>query len=105
MSIAIVFFSGCDIINFEFTLNFIIRPFFYMTKNSKQTFNFKMKRDFKMKKAFFIIFKGISVAKKKNCLRSENAPLIHSGQGLCKNIHSICKLSVRVNDRSLIAVY
>ena len=65
MSIAIAFFLGCDVISFEFTFNFLIRPFFYMTKNSKQKFNFKMKRDFKMKKAFFIIFEGISVAKKK----------------------------------------
>ena len=92
MGIAIVFFLGCDVINFEFTLNFLIRPFFYKTKKSKQKFNFKLKRDFKMEK-------------KKNCLRSENAPLIHSGQGLCKNIHSICKVSFRVNEWSLIAVY
>ena len=91
MGITIAFFLGCDVINFEFTLNFLIRPLFYKTKKSKQKFNFKLKRDFKMKK--------------KNCLRSENAPLIHSGQGLCKNIHSICKVSVRVNDWSLIAVY
>ena len=50
MGIAIVFFLGCDVINFEFTLNFLIRPFFYKTKKSKQKFNFKLKRDFKMEK-------------------------------------------------------
>ena len=32
-----------------------------------------MKRAFKMKQAFFIIFKGLSVAK--NCVRLESAPL------------------------------
>ena len=50
MGIAIVFFLGCDVINFEFTLNFLIRPFFYKTKKSKKKFNFKLKRDFKMEK-------------------------------------------------------
>ena len=87
MGIAIVFFLGCDVINFEFTLNFLIRPFFKKKKKSKKKIKLKLKKNIKKKKK-----------KKKNCLRSENAPLIHSGQGLCKNIHSICKVSVRVND-------
>ena len=49
-----------------------------MTKNSRQKFNYhenKGERAFKVKqKAFFIIFKVLSIAK--NCLRPENAPLI-----------------------------
>ena len=50
MGIAIVFFLACDVINFEFTLNFLIRPFFYKTKKKKKKINFKLKRNFKMKK-------------------------------------------------------
>ena len=36
--IAIVYFSGCDAINFEINLIFLIKLFFYMTKNSTQKF-------------------------------------------------------------------
>ena len=38
MCIAIVCFLGCDIINFEINLIFLIKPFLYMTKRA-----FKMK--------------------------------------------------------------
>ena len=38
--IVIVCFSGCDAINFEINLIFPIRPFFYITKNSRQTFKY-----------------------------------------------------------------
>ena len=42
-----------------------------------------MKRAFELKqKAFFIIFKGLSIAK--NCLRPESVPLIESGRYLIK---------------------
>ena len=46
-------------------------------KNQDKKLNIlRMKRAFEVKwKAFFIIFKGLSVAK--NCLRPENAPLSH----------------------------
>ena len=51
-----------------FILFFLIKPLFYMTKISKQTFNiFWTKRAFKVKNAFFIIFKRLWVTK--NCLR------------------------------------
>ena len=33
--IAIVCFPGCDVINFEIDLVFLIKPFFFMTKKSK----------------------------------------------------------------------
>ena len=43
MCITIVCFPGCDVCflgyNFEVNLIFLIKPFFYMTKNSWQTFN------------------------------------------------------------------
>ena len=47
-----------------------------MTKSQDKNLNIlRTKRTFKVKqKAFFIIFKGLSVAK--NCLRPESAPLI-----------------------------
>ena len=65
MCIAIVCFSGCDVINFEINLIFLIKPFFYMTKKSRQTFKYLAhKKAFKVKeKAFFIIFIGPSDAK------------------------------------------
>ena len=47
---------GCDIINFEINLIFLIKPSFYITRKST--------RDFKViKRALFIIFKGLSVTK------------------------------------------
>ena len=73
--IAIVCFPGCDVINFEISLIFLIKPFFYMTKYSRQNLNIlKTKKAFQVKKAFFIIFKGKSFAK--NYLRPYSAPLI-----------------------------
>ena len=39
IGIAIVYFPGCDVINFEINLIFLIKPFFYMTKKSRQKFN------------------------------------------------------------------
>ena len=70
MCIEIVCFPGCDAINFEINLNFLIKSFFYMTKKLRQ------------------IFKNVSRAKRafnfhqyqrafscQNCLRLESVPL------------------------------
>ena len=38
MCIAIVYFSGCDVKHFEIALIFLIKPFFSMTKKSRQKF-------------------------------------------------------------------
>ena len=38
MCIEIVCFPGCDAINFEINLNFLIKSFFYMTKKLRQIF-------------------------------------------------------------------
>ena len=38
--IAIACFSGCDVINFEINLIFLIKSFFYMTKKSRQIFKY-----------------------------------------------------------------
>ena len=40
MCIAIVFSPGCDVIKFEINLIFLIKPFFYKTKNSRQKFKY-----------------------------------------------------------------
>ena len=40
MCIAIVCFPGCDIIGFEINLIFLIKPFLYMTKKSRQKFKY-----------------------------------------------------------------
>ena len=36
MCIAVVYFPGCDVKNFEINLMFLIKPFFYMTEKSRQ---------------------------------------------------------------------
>ena len=59
----------------EINVIFLIRPSLYMNKKAKtKTYILKTKRAFEVKyKAFFIIFKGLSVPK--NYLRPESAPL------------------------------
>ena len=54
---------------------FLIKPFRYMTKKTRQKLKYlKNEKSFRdEKKAFFIIFKELSVAK--NCLRPESVPL------------------------------
>ena len=74
MYITIVYFPGCDVINFGNNLIFLIKPFFYMTKKLRQNLNiFSTKRAFNV--IFFIIFRGLSVSK--YCLRPEGVPLTH----------------------------
>ena len=59
---------------FEINFTFLIRPFFYMNKKSRQKFNaLRATRNFKVKWKWFYIFNRLSVAK--NCLRPESAPL------------------------------
>ena len=52
MCTAIVYFSDCDVINFE--INLLIKPFFYMTKKLRLELNIlRTQRAFKVKwKAF-----------------------------------------------------
>ena len=70
------FFSGCDVINFEVNLLILIKPFFYLTKKSRQKFKyFENEKSLNDGiKSIFIICKDLSVAK--NCLRPENVHLI-----------------------------
>ena len=68
---AIVCFPGCDVVNFENNLIFLIKE---IPKSQNKNVNIlRMKSDFDMtNEAIFIIFKGLSVVK--NCLRHESAP-------------------------------
>ena len=71
MCFAIVCFLGCDVINFEINLIFLIKPSLYMTKNLNIL---RTKRASKVEqKAFFIIFEGLLVAKV--CLIPKSASL------------------------------
>ena len=36
----IVFFAGCDAINFEINPTFLVKPFFYMTKTPRKEFKY-----------------------------------------------------------------
>ena len=56
----------CDVINSGINLNIPIKSFFYITKNSRKNLNnLRKKTAFIIKlKAFFIIFKGISICQK-----------------------------------------
>ena len=60
--IAIVCFPGCDVINFQTNLIFLIGPFFYMIKKSDKNWNILgTKRAFKVKKAFFITLRVLKI--------------------------------------------
>ena len=56
--IAIVCEPGCDVINLEINLVFLIKPFFYMTKKSKQKLKYivNKKEVFKWNKKHFSSF-------------------------------------------------
>ena len=70
MCIATVCFPGFNAINFEIELTFLIKPFFYMTKKSRQKFKYLQSKKCEIKR---IIFERLSVAR--NCLRPESVPL------------------------------
>ena len=50
MCISVVCSLGCGVINFGINLIFLIKPFFYMTKKSRQKFNyFENEKNFEIK--------------------------------------------------------
>ena len=61
MCITTVCFPGCDVINFEINLIFLIEPLFYMIKNSRQKFKYLEHKGEKVKKAFFIILRVLKI--------------------------------------------
>ena len=76
MCMIITGYPICDVINLVINLSFLIKPFFSMTENSGQKIMYlkNEKSFYGEKNHFFIIFKGLSVAR--NCLRPESAFLI-----------------------------
>ena len=70
MCIAIVCQPGCDVTNFEIKLILLIKPFFYMTKNSKRNFKKNQKISWERKeflrwnkKHFSSFLKGFQLPK------------------------------------------
>ena len=86
---------GCDIINFEINLIFLIKLFFYMNKNSRKKLNIlRTKIAFKVEeKAYFVIFIGLSFVK--YCLRSESATWIEVEGCLGSYLYQLPKISTR----------
>ena len=76
--IAVVCFPGCHVIIFDILVLFLIKPFFYITKNSRQKFKYlENKKSFQgeIKNIFLSFFKGLSDIT--NFLRPESLPLDH----------------------------
>ena len=90
--IPIVCFSGCDVMNFQIDLIFLIKPFFYMTKKSRQKLKaLRTKRALKVKKKHFSSFlKGFQLPKLSQVWPfSEHQSL--KGQGFL--LHTVWKVS------------
>ena len=59
MCIVIICFPRCDAMNFEINLISLIKPFFYVTKKSRQKLIYlENKKNLRYLKAFFIFLKG-----------------------------------------------
>ena len=73
--IVIVCFPSCNVMNFETFLSFLIKPFSYMTKKSKQMLKYRNdeKSFWGEIKSILHHFKGLSVAR--SCCRPKSAPL------------------------------
>ena len=69
MHIAIINFPGCDVINFEINIIFLIKPFSNMTKKSRQKFKY-LENKGKIKSISLSFFRAVNA---KNCLRPEGA--------------------------------
>ena len=75
--IAIVYFPGCDVIYFETNVIFLIKLFFYMTKNSKEKFKYlENGKSFEgeLKKHFSVFLKCFQSPK--NCFSCQSAHVI-----------------------------
>ena len=74
--ILLLCFPGCDVVNFEINLTFLIKRLFYMTKNSRQKFEYlenKKSLGGEIRSIFHYFHRAFSG---QNCLRPESAPLI-----------------------------
>ena len=77
MCVVIFCKPGCDVINFEINLIFLIKPFFLHAKKSRQKFNYlENEKSFK-DEIKSIIFEGLSLKQiKKICWEGESPTLI-----------------------------
>ena len=89
---AIVCFLGCDVINFEFVRIFLIKMFSCMIKKSKEKCRYlDNEKIFQKKKVFFIVFRGLSIAK--NRFRPESVTLrYYESLSLLNCIKAVTKL-------------
>ena len=65
MCILIIFSPVCDVINLEINLSFLIKPFFYITKKSRQKFKYpksEKSHEKKKKKLFPSILKSFQLS-------------------------------------------
>ena len=76
-------FPGCDVVNFEINLIFLIKPFFYMTKKSRQKFRYLENENIFMrnKKHFSSFFKGFQLPKIVSDLRVCRVRTFRENQG------------------------
>ena len=65
MYIAVVCFPGCDLINLEINLIFLIKPFLFMTKKSRQKFKYIENEELLRwnKEHFSLFLKGFELPK------------------------------------------
>ena len=66
MSIVIVYYPACEVVNFEIYLSFLVKPFSFMIQKPEQKFKYLTKWAFRVKwKSIFHHFKakGLSVRK------------------------------------------
>ena len=76
-------FPGCDVVNFEIILIFLIKPFFYMTKKSRQKFRCLENENIFMwnKKHFSSFFKSFQLPKIVSDLRVCRVRTVRENQG------------------------
>ena len=66
MWIAIVYFPGCDVMNFEINFIFLSKSFFYLTKNSRQKLKYREKKksfQAEIKSSFHHFYRALSCQK------------------------------------------
>ena len=61
--IAFVSEPGCDVINFEINLIFLIRPFFDISENSRQKIKYENEKSLQGEKNFSALLKGFQFPK------------------------------------------
>ena len=86
MRLPVVCWPGCDVIDFEIDLIFLIKSFFYMTRNSRQKFNIlRTIKAFQGNKKYFSSFlKGFYLPKIVSDLRVPESASLSSGESFLR---------------------